>query len=49
MSRKEKLMLELKVIEQKISSKSQSRKNKLLSELKAIDQAIEKKSKKLNH
>ena len=50
LSRKEKLMLELqnidKVIEQKLSIRSQTRKNKLLSELKAIDRVIEQKSKK---
>lgn len=48
LTRKEKLMLELQTIEQKLSSRSQSRKTKLLSELKAIDRAIEKKSKKLS-
>ncbi len=46
-------MLELKtidrVIEQNVSSQSQTRKNKLFSELKAIDRAIEKKAKKLAH
>lgn len=47
LTRKEKLMLELQTIEQKLSSRSLSRKTKLLSELKAIDRAIEKKSKKL--
>lgn len=53
LSRKEKLLLELRsidrVIEQKLSSKTQSRKDKLLSELKAIDRAIEQKSKKFVH
>ena len=46
LSRKEKLMMELRAIDKKLSSK---RKEKLLAELKAIDKKIEQKSKKITY
>ncbi len=46
LSRKEKLMMELKAIDKKLSSR---RKEKLLAELKAIDRKIEQKSRRTGH
>ncbi len=46
LSRKEILMMELKAIDKKLSTR---RKEKLLAELKAIDRKIEQKSKRSSH